>query len=112
MRVKSTRQPFSMSGRPIADARWLLPRQEVGFDEMALDAAAIALGKFVFRDGGKETGSGPAFLIGLFGEFGPYELDGRKMQFVEKDAKLGGIDGAVRLHAASPIVRPAPIRAS
>lgn len=70
---------------------------------MALDAAAIALGEFVFvfRDGGEETGSGPAFLIGLFGEFGPYELDGRKTQFVEKDAKLGGIDGAVRLHATS-----------
>ncbi len=74
---------------------------------MALDAAAIALGEFVFGDGGEETGRGPAFLIGLFGEFGPYELDGRKTQFVEKDAKLGGIDGAVRLHATSP-----PIRAS
>jgi hypothetical protein len=89
-----------------------LARQEVGFGEMALDAAAIALGEFVFRDGGEETGSGPTFLIGLFGEFGPYELDRRKTQFVEKDAKLGGIDGAVRLHAASPIVRSAPIRAS
>lgn len=33
----------------------VLPRQEVGFDEMALDAAAIALGEFVFRDGGEET---------------------------------------------------------
>ena len=48
-----------------------LARQEVGFGEMALDAAAIALGEFVFGDGGEETGSGPAFLIGLFGEFGP-----------------------------------------
>ena len=38
---------------------------------MALDAAAIALGEFVFGDGGEETGGGPAFLIGLFGEFGP-----------------------------------------
>ena len=64
---------------------------------MALDAAAIALGEFVFRDGGEETGGGPAFLVGLFGEFGPDELDGRKTQFVEKDAKLGGIDFVTKI---------------
>ena len=54
----------------------VLPGRQAGFGEMALDAAAIALGEFVLGDGGEEAGGGPAFLVGLLGEFGPYELDG------------------------------------
>ena len=72
-----------------------LARRQAGLGEMALDAASIALGEFVFGDGGEEAGGGPAFLVGLFGESGPDELDGGKTQFVEQDAELGGIDGAV-----------------
>ena len=45
-----------------------LARQQAGLGEMALDAAAVAFGQFVFGEGGEEAGGGPAFLVGLFGE--------------------------------------------
>ena len=54
---------------------------------MALDTAPVAFGQLVFGDGGEEAGGGPAFLVGLFGELGPYRLDGRQAEFVEKQAK-------------------------
>ena len=88
-----------------------LSRQQACFGEMALDAPPIAFGQFVFRDRGEEAGGGPAFLVGLFGELRPHDFDGRQAQFVEEQAEPCGIDGAVHLHAASP-VRLAPIRAS
>ena len=80
-----------------------LARQEAGLGEMALDAAAVAFGQFVFGDGGQEAGGGPTFLVGLFGELRPYSLDGRQAKFVEKQAEPGGIDGSIGLHAASPV---------
>ena len=88
-----------------------LARQEAGLGEMALDAAAIAFGQFVLGDRGEKAGGGPAFLVGLFGELRPHDLDGGQAQLVEEQAEPGGVDGGVRLHAASP-VRLAPIRAS
>ena len=69
---------------------------------MPLDASAIAFGQLVFGDGAEETGGGPAFLVGLFGESRPHALDGGQSQLVEKQAEPCGIDGVVGLHAASP----------
>ncbi len=89
----------------------VLPGRQAGLGEMALDAAAVALGQLVLGDRGEEAGGGPAFLVGLFGELRPDELDGGQAQLVEEQAEPGGIDGVVGLHAASP-VRLAPIRAS
>ena len=48
---------------------------------MALEAPPAALDHLMLGDGGEETGGGPAFLIGLFGERRPNRLDGRKAQF-------------------------------
>ena len=78
---------------------------------MPLDAAAIALGEFVLGDGGQEAGRGPTFLVGLLGELGPQQLDGRQSQFVEQKAEPGGIGCVVRAHAASPVRLP-PSRSS
>ena len=78
---------------------------------MALDAALISFCQLVFGDRGEEAGGGPAFLVGLFGELRPHDLDGRQAQLVEEQAQFCGVDGVVRLHGASP-VRLAPIRAS
>ena len=41
---------------------------------------------------GEEAGGGPAFLVGLFGELRPHDLDGGQAQLVEEQAKPGGID--------------------
>jgi hypothetical protein len=47
-----------------------LARQQSGFDEMALDAAAVAFGNLVFGKRGEEPGRGPAFLVRPFGKGG------------------------------------------
>ena len=54
---------------------------------MTLDASPVTFGQFVFGDGGQEPGGGPALLVGLFGEPGPDQLDGRQAQFVEKQTE-------------------------
>ena len=116
VRAKRTRQPFSTSARPMAEARWdfpppgpadqdevgalasiqlspaqsaitwalesigvaakskpsrVLPGEQAGVGEMALDAAPVALGDLVFGERGEEAGGGPAFLVGALGEGGP-----------------------------------------
>ena len=81
----------------------VLPGRQAGFGEMALDAAAVAFGQLVLGEGGQEAGGGPAFLVGLFGELRPDELDGGQAQLVEQQAERGGVDSGGRLHAASPV---------
>ena len=73
-----------------------LARQQAGFDQMAFDAAPVTLGEFVFGHGQQQAGSGPAFLVGAFGELRPDHLDGGQSQLVEQQPKLAGIDGIVR----------------
>ncbi len=50
------------------------------FGEMAFDAPPEAIGHFMLGQGGEEAGRRPAFLIGLFGELGPHQLDARQAQ--------------------------------
>ena len=45
-----------------------LAGEQPGLGEMALDAAAVALGDLVFGEGGEEAGGGPALLVGPGGE--------------------------------------------
>ena len=67
-----------------------LSGQQAGFGEMALDAAPVAFGEFVLGDGGEEAGGGPSFLVGLFGELRPHQLDGGQAQLVEQEAEARG----------------------
>ncbi len=71
---------------------------------MALDAAPIAFGQFVFGHGGEEAGRRPALLVGTGGEVGPHGLDGGQAQFVQHEAEAGGVDRGGRAHAASPVM--------
>ena len=70
-----------------------LAGRQAGLGEMALDAAAVAFGELVLGERGEEAGGGPAFLVGLFGELRPDELDGGQAQLVEQQAEAGGVDG-------------------
>jgi hypothetical protein len=83
-----------------------LSGKQAGFGKMPLDAAAITLGQFVLGDGDQKAGRGPTFVVGLLGELGPQQLDGRQSQFVEKKAEPCGIGYIVRAHAASPVRLP------
>jgi len=48
-----------------------LAGQQPGLDEMAFDAAPVALGDLMFGERGEEAGGGPALLVGTLGEAGP-----------------------------------------
>ena len=74
-----------------------------GFGEMALDAAAAALGDLVLGERGEEAGGGPAFLVGLLGELGPHQLDGGQAQLGEQQLDAGGVDRIGRRHATTSI---------
>jgi hypothetical protein len=39
--------------------------------QMAPDATHVALGQFIFRQNGEETGSRPAFVVRAGGDLGP-----------------------------------------
>jgi hypothetical protein len=73
-----------------------------GFDEMALDAAATAIGDLVLGEGGEEASRGPAFLISLLGELGLHQFDGGQPQVGEEELDARDIDRIGGLHAGSP----------
>ena len=75
-----------------------LARRQARFGEMALDAAAAALGDLVLGERGEEAGGGPALLVGLLGELGPDQLDGGQAQLGEEETSI---------HLACPFARPA-----
>ena len=48
---------------------------------------AAPFGEFVFGDGGEEAcGGGPSFLVRLFSDLRPHQLDGGQAQLVEQEA--------------------------
>jgi len=51
-----------------------------GFGKTAFDAAPAALGHLMLGQRGKETRRRPSLLVGLGGEVGPHQPDGRKPQ--------------------------------
>ena len=69
--------------------------------EMPFDAAAAALGHLVLGERRQEAGRRPAFLVGLLGELGPDQLDGRQAQLAQQELDAGGIDGVGRRHATT-----------
>jgi hypothetical protein len=69
---------------------------------VTLDAAATAVGDLVLGERGKEASCGPAFLVGLLGELGPHQFDGRQAQVGEEELDARGIDRIDRLHATPP----------
>ena len=79
-----------------------LAGRQARLGEVALDAAAVALGELVLGEGGEEAGGGPALLVGALGEARPDVLDRRQAQLVEQNAEAGGVDGIGRGHAGAP----------
>jgi hypothetical protein len=71
------------------------------FGEMAFDAPPEAIGHFMLGQGGEESRSRPAFLIGLLCKFRPDQLDARQAQFAEQQFDARGVDGGVLPHAAT-----------
>jgi hypothetical protein len=59
-------------------------------------------GSSVFHQGAEQAGSGPAFLVGLFGKARPERLDGGQAQLVQGKGEAGGVD-IWRCHAAAPL---------
>jgi hypothetical protein len=53
----------------------VLPGQQLGFLEVALDAAPIALGDLVFGQRHEQARGWPAFLVGALGEAWPELFD-------------------------------------
>jgi len=64
-----------------------LARRQAGLCEMALDAAAGALGDLVLCERGEEAGGGPDVL------------DRGQAQVAEQEGEAGGVDGIGRGHA-------------
>jgi hypothetical protein len=87
-----------------------LARQQPGFDEMALDAAAIAFGDLVFGERGEEADGGPSFLVCPFGKGGPALLDRGQPEVIEQQRQPGRVDGLA--HAAAPKSLSLPTNAS
>ena len=54
-----------------------LAGRQTRLGEMPLDAAATTVGHLVLGKRREEAGRRPAFLVGLLGELGPYQLDAR-----------------------------------
>ena len=69
---------------------------------MAFDAPPAALGDLMLGKRGKEARRRPSFLVGLGGEIGPDQLDGRKPQLGQEQLDAGGVDGIGGLYAALP----------
>src|ERR1700679_2974052 len=87
-----------------------LARQQPGFDEMALNATAIAFGNLVFGERGEEASGGPAFLVRPLGKGCPALLDRGQPEVVEQQRQPGPVDGLA--HAAAPISLSLPTSAS
>jgi hypothetical protein len=81
-----------------------LARQQPGFNEMTLDATAVAFGNLVFGERGEEAGGGPAFLVRPFGKGGPALFDSGLPEVVEQQRQPGPVDGLA--HAAAPMSLP------
>ena len=69
--------------------------------EMAFDAAPATVGHLVLGERRKEAGRRPAFLVGLFRELGPHQLEGRQAQLAQQELDAGGINGVGRRHATA-----------
>ena len=78
-------------------------RRQARLGQVTFDAAPVALGQFVFGDGGEEAGRRPSLLVGPLGEVGPHKLDGGQAQFAQHDAQAGCVDRGGGVHTASPI---------
>ena len=76
--------------------------RQSGFGEMALDAAAAAIGDLVLGERSEEASRGPAFLVGLLGELGPHQFNGGEPQVSEEELDARDFDGIDRLHATPP----------
>jgi hypothetical protein len=85
-------------------------RQQPGFNEMTLDAAAVAFGNLVFGERGEEASGRPAFLVRLLGKAAPSLLDGGQPEIIKQQRQPGRVDGLA--HAAAPISLSLPISAS
>ena len=79
-----------------------LAGRQARLGEVALDAAALALGEFVLGEGDEEPGGGPALLVGALSEAGPDVLDGGQAQLGEQKAQAGLVDGIGGGHADAP----------
>ena len=71
-----------------------LARRQPGFRQMAFEAPSGARGDLLFDQGREQSGRGPSFLVGAFGERLPHGFDGRQPQFRQHQIDLRGIDGA------------------
>jgi hypothetical protein len=81
-----------------------LARQEPGFAQVTLDAAAVAFGDLVLGQRGEEARRRPALLVGAQGERRPALLDRGQTQVVKHQGQPGGVVGAG--HAATPLCWP------
>ena len=73
-----------------------------GLDQVALDAAARAVGDLMLGERGQEARGGPAFFVGLRGDLGPDRLMAGQPQFVEQKFDARGVDGVVALFMPPP----------
>src|SRR5512134_3519416 len=80
-----------------------LSGRQARLGEMAFDPPAAPFGEFVFGDGGEEACGGPSFLVRLFSDLRPHQLDGGQAQLVEQEADARAIDGLGGLHATAPL---------
>jgi hypothetical protein len=69
---------------------------------VTLDATATAIGDLMLGKRRQEASCGPAFLVGLLGELGPHQFDGRQAQIDEEELDTRGVDRIGRLHATPP----------
>ena len=107
-------ESFPTADEPIVIANsgrkgWPVFCEAVGLGEVALDAAAGALGDLVLGQRGEEAGGGPALLVGAFGEARPDVGDRGQPQITEQNAEPGGVDRIGRGHAGAPSEEAAPV---
>jgi hypothetical protein len=69
--------------------------------EMALHAAATAVGHFVLGQRCQEAGCRPAFLVGLLGKLGPPQFDSGQPQLAQQEFNPRGINGVGCRHATT-----------
>lgn len=89
-----------------------LAGRQAGLGEVALDAAAGALGDLVFSQGGEEAGGGPALFVGAFGEGGPDMFDRGQAQIAQQQPDAGGVDRIGGAHADAPSIGAVTVRTS
>src|SRR6476646_1263160 len=96
----------------MAAARWLLPppggpnsKRLAPFSSQlspAVSAMTWALLTIGTASKSKPASGWPTFLVGLFGELGPHQFDGRQAQVGEQQLDARSVDRIDRLHATPP----------